>query len=70
MLAEAIMWSLVWIGLALVFAGFVFSFRGRGPAIVWLTAYILEKVLSVDNLFVFLTIFASFHTPVRLQHKV
>lgn len=70
MLREALLWSIVWIGLALLFDGWIFALRGRGPAVVWLTAYLLEKFLSVDNLFVFLTIFASFHTPTRLQHKV
>lgn len=69
-LAEALTWSVVWVAMALAFAAVVYALRGRGPAVVWVTAYVLEKVLSVDNLFVFLTIFASFHTPTRLQHKV
>eukprot|EP00053_Salpingoeca_punica_P005114 m.52679 g.52679 ORF g.52679 m.52679 type:complete len:688 (-) comp13093_c0_seq2:706-2769(-) len=69
-LKDALKWSVVWIAMALAFNGAVFWFRGRGPAAVWFTAYILEKSLSVDNLFVFLTIFASFQTPIKYQHKV
>ncbi|EGD74270.1 integral membrane protein TerC [Salpingoeca rosetta] len=69
-LFDALVWSAIWIALALLFSGFVFISRGRGPALVWLTSYLLEKFLSVDNLFVFLTIFAAFRTPSQYQHKV
>ena len=69
-LTEALTWSAVWIGLALTFSASVFIWRGRGPAVLWLTSYLLEKFLSVDNLFVFLTIFANFKTPTSQQHRV
>eukprot|EP00049_Salpingoeca_infusionum_P009342 m.155177 g.155177 ORF g.155177 m.155177 type:complete len:713 (-) comp14307_c0_seq5:3699-5837(-) len=69
-LRSALLWTVVWIALAMCFNVVVFVRRGRGPALVWLTSYLLEKFLSVDNLFVFLTIFAAFKTPSRHQHKV
>lgn len=69
-LGAALRWTLVWVTVALVFAMGMYVEFGRGPAIVWLTAYLLEKFLSVDNLFVFLTIFANFRIPLRFQHKV
>lgn len=69
-LGAALRWTMVWITVALIFAAAMYSKFGRGPAIVWLTAYLLEKFLSVDNLFVFLTIFANFRIPLRFQHKV
>ena len=69
-LGDALRWTVVWMTVAFVFAAGVFGLFGRGPAIVWITSYLLEKSLSVDNLFVFVTIFASFRTPLRLQHKV
>eukprot|EP01147_Barroeca_monosierra_P009538 gene9538-1768_t len=67
---DALFWSAIWIIFALLFATCLFAVRGRGPALIWLTSYLLEKFLSVDNLFVFLTIFASFRTPSTHQHKV
>ena len=69
-LKKALTWSFVWVLLALAFGSMVFVYRGKGPAMIWVTSYLLEKSLSVDNLFVFLTIFGSFNTPVRFQHKV
>ena len=69
-LGEALRWTLIWVLVALAFNSGVLYYFGRGPAVVWLTAYLLEKFLSIDNLFVFLTIFATFKTPARLQHKV
>eukprot|EP00045_Choanoeca_perplexa_P015558 m.197592 g.197592 ORF g.197592 m.197592 type:complete len:625 (-) comp17023_c0_seq24:4769-6643(-) len=69
-LSEALTWSAVWISVAMVFGFGVFLTRGRGPAVVWLTSYLLEKFLSVDNLFVFVTIFTNFKTPTHLQHRV
>eukprot|EP00912_Choanoflagellata_sp_UC4_P000467 UC4_evm5s293 len=69
-LKSALWWSLAWIFLACSFGYFgVYKYRGAGPGIVWITAYLLEKFLSVDNLFVFLTIFATFKTPTQFQHK-
>src|ERR1035438_9995257 len=67
---EAVTWSAIWIGLALAFAGLVAYERGAGTALQFLTGYIIEESLSVDNLFVFLLIFSYFAVPTRLQHGV
>ena len=67
---EAVAWSAVWIGLALAFAALVAYQRGADTALQFLTGYIIEESLSVDNLFVFLLIFSYFAVPARLQHGV
>ncbi len=67
---EALLWSGVWIGLALLFGLGVALWRGPQTGLEYLTAYLIEKSLSVDNVFVFLAIFASFRVPARYQHKV
>src|SRR3712207_7968330 len=54
---EALIWSGVWIGLALVFNAGVFWFMGNRAGIEWFTGYLVEKSLAVDNVFVFLLIF-------------
>lgn len=67
---EALVWSAVWIALALLFALGVWFEMGKEPALEFLTGYIIEKSLSVDNLFVFLVIFSYFGVAPRYQHKV
>jgi tellurite resistance protein TerC len=67
---EAATWSAVWVSLALVFAGFVFWSSGRETGFEFLTGYIIELSLSVDNLFVFLLIFGYFKVPSKYQHRV
>ena len=67
---EAVAWSAVWIGLALLFNVGLYFWLGPQPALEFLTGYIIEKSLSVDNLFVFLLIFSYFKVDVRYQHKV
>ncbi len=67
---EALMWSAFWIALAGLFALGVFFFRSTVQATEFVTAYIIEKSLSVDNLFIFLTIFNYFKVPDKFQHKV
>lgn len=67
---EALIWSAVWIGLALVFNIGVYLFKGRDAGIEWTTGYLIEKSLSVDNVFVFLLIFSTFAVPPRYQHRV
>ncbi len=67
---EAITWSAVWIMLALVFNAGVWYYFGEVKAIEFLTGYIVEKSLSVDNIFVFVLIFTSFQVPAIYQHKV
>ncbi len=69
-LKEALGWSTFWILLALLFNGYIFFYKGAKPALDFLTGYLIEKSLSVDNLFVFLLIFNYFHTPRTSMHKV
>lgn len=59
----AIIWSGIWIGVGLGFALFVWHLRGRGAAEEYLAAYLIEKSLSLDNLFVFLVIFSALRIP-------
>ncbi len=66
---EALGWSAFWIFLALCFNAGVYYFLGRQAALEFLTGYLLEKSLSVDNLFVFLLIFSCFKVPAVYQHK-
>src|SRR5215216_6625293 len=67
---ETIGWSIVWVSLALAFAGFVFWQFGLNHAKLFLTGYLIEMSLSVDNLFVFLLIFSYFKVPKKYQHRV
>jgi tellurite resistance protein TerC len=67
---EAITWSAIWIVLALIFNGGVWYYFGEVKAVEFLTGYIVEKSLSVDNIFVFVLIFTSFQVPTMYQHKV
>ena len=67
---EATVWSILWISLALIFAGLIYWLIGRENAVRFITAYLVEKTLSVDNLFVFLLIFGYFSVPEKYQHKV
>src|SRR5262249_40314903 len=63
-------WSAIWIALALLFNLGVYLWRGHDAALAFLTGYLIEESLSVDNLFVFLMIFAYFGVPAVYQHKV
>ena len=67
---EALAWSAVWIAMAAGFAVFVYFWHGRTPALEFVTGYVVELSLSVDNLFVFLLIFRYFRVPGHLQHRV
>lgn len=67
---ESIIWSAVWIALAMVFNLILYFWRGPEDAMLFLTGYVIEKSLSVDNLFVFLLIFGFFKVPTQFQHKV
>jgi tellurite resistance protein TerC len=67
---EASTWSIVWILLAMIFAGIVFWHQGTQRGLEFLTGYLIELSLSVDNLFVFLLIFSYFKVPSRYQHRV
>lgn len=67
---ETIIWSVVWVSLALAFNVFVFSQFGAFKAKEFLTGYLIELSLSIDNLFVFLLIFGYFKVPKKYQHRV
>jgi len=67
---EALLWSAFWIFLSLLFNAGVYFFEGSEVALQFFTGYIIEKSLSVDNLFVFLMIFSYFKVPAKYQHKV
>ncbi|GAB3839484.1 TerC family protein [Hymenobacter jeollabukensis] len=67
---EALSWSAFWIALSLAFNYLIYRQMGREPAINFLTGYLLEKALSVDNLFVFLLIFTYFKVPPQYQHRI
>lgn len=69
-LGEALGWSAFWIGLALLFNLGVYHFAGPERAMKFLAGYVLEKSLSVDNLFVFVLIFSYFKVPSIHQHRV
>jgi len=67
---EAWIWTGVWVTLAMIFAYLVFRYQGPTRGLEFLTGYIIELSLSVDNLFVFLLIFSYFKVPSRFQHRV
>jgi tellurite resistance protein TerC len=69
-LKEAGIWSAVWISLALAFNAGVLYFLGPQAGLEFLTGYLIEKALSVDNVFVFVLIFSYFAVPARYQHRV
>ncbi|HPI15585.1 MAG TPA: TerC family protein [Spirochaetota bacterium] len=67
---EALAWTGFWIALALLFNAGVYYFEGTQKALEFLTAYLIEKSLSVDNIFVFLMVFSYFGIPPKYQHRV
>ena len=67
---EALAWSALWIGLAAMFAILIFFWHGRTSSLEFVTGYVIELSLSVDNLFIFLLIFRYFQVPPVHQHKV
>jgi tellurite resistance protein TerC len=67
---EAAIWSSIWVTLALLFNAGIYHFEGTGPALEFLTGYVIEKSLAIDNLFVFAVIFSYFSVPERLQYRV
>jgi tellurite resistance protein TerC len=67
---EATAWSLVWIALAGGFAVLLYLWRGHTPALEFVTGYVIELSLSVDNLFIFLLVFRYFRVPAEYQYKV
>ncbi|MCD5993255.1 TerC/Alx family metal homeostasis membrane protein [Pseudomonas sp. CDFA 602] len=69
-LAQASAWSIFWVAISLAFAGFLYVQHGSEVATLFVTGYALEKVLSVDNLFVFMALFTWFKIPDGLRHRV
>jgi tellurite resistance protein TerC len=67
---EALAWSIVWVALALTFNALIWNWFGPTKGLEFLTGYLIEKALSVDNIFVFLVIFGYFAVPSAYQHRV
>ena len=67
---QAAIWSLVWVLLSLSFAAGVYNVMGKQSGLEFLTGYLIEYALSVDNIFVFVLIFAYFKVPKEYQHRV
>jgi tellurite resistance protein TerC len=67
---EAATWSVIWVALALLFGGGVYVFMGRTAGLEYFAGYLIEKALSVDNIFVFVLIFGFFRVPKQYQHRV
>lgn len=67
---EALLWSAMWIGLAMLFNIGIYFYLGHEAGTQFLAGFLIEKSLSVDNLFVFLLIFNYFRVPAHYQHKV
>jgi tellurite resistance protein TerC len=67
---ESITWTVVWVTLALLFNGGIWHFYGSQKALEFFTGYLIEKSLSVDNVFVFVLLFSYFAVPPVYQHKV
>jgi len=67
---EALTWTVVWITLSMLFNLFVYFYFGKEKALEFFTAYLVEKSLSIDNIFVMIMIFSYFSVPDSYQHKV
>lgn len=67
---QAALWSLFWITLSLLFNVGIYFYEGPQKGLEFFTGYLVEKSLSIDNIFVFILIFSYFNVPARLQHRV
>jgi tellurite resistance protein TerC len=67
---EAVTWTLVWVGLTLAFGLGLMHFSGEQRGLEFFTGYVIEKALSVDNLFLFLVIFRAFSVDEKIQHRI
>ena len=67
---ESLTWTAVWVALALIFNAGLWHYRGGDVALEFFTGYVIEKSLSVDNIFVFVMLFTYFRVPSQYQHKV
>src|ERR1700733_7646686 len=69
-LKEAGIWTVVWVVIGLGFGGMLWAWAGGGTAQAYLAGYLIEKSLSVDNIFLFAAVFSAFAIPARYQHRV
>jgi len=69
-IGEAALWSMLWVGLAVSFGSIVWQWHGEQRGLEYFAGYVIEKALSVDNLFVFLVVFRTFQVEERVQHRV
>ena len=69
-LRESAWWTVFWIGLAVIFNGVIWWWGGHMVGVAFLSAYLIEKSLSIDNIFVFVVIFRFFHIPLMYQYRV
>jgi tellurite resistance protein TerC len=67
---EAAIWTAVWVSLGLAFAGIIFAWQGSQKGFEWLTGYVVEYSLAVDNIFVFVLVFGYFKVPAQYRHRV
>lgn len=67
---NALVWTFIWVLMAVAFAGVIFLWQGKQESAEFLTGYIIEKALSLDNIFVIALIFTHFQTPPENQHKI
>ena len=67
---EAAIWTSVWVALGLSFAGVMFVWQGQHKGLEWLTAYLIEYSLAIDNIFVFVLVFGAFAVPPQDRHRV
>lgn len=67
---EALVWTIIWISLSLAFNAWIYFEFGREAGLQYLTGYLIEKALSIDNIFVFLVLFDYFAVPAKYQHRV
>src|SRR5689334_24779566 len=69
-LKQAAIWSTIWVVLSLSFAASIYLAMGKQRGLEFLTGYLIEYALSVDNIFVFVLIFTYFNVPEKYQHRV
>jgi tellurite resistance protein TerC len=67
---EALVWTIIWISLSLLFNAWIYFRFGHQAGLQYLTGYLIEKALSIDNIFVFLVLFQYFAVPAKYQHRV
>jgi tellurite resistance protein TerC len=67
---EALVWTIVWIALAVLFGAGIWAWRGPETGLMYFTGYVLEKALAVDNIFVFVLVFSAFGIAPKNQHRV